>query len=107
LSCDGLPPEARIEKFHPAAGIIVCASVHKRWGVAEYSPAMVATVIHAIAVEVERLAAADLAAAQRYDEAMKSGDMSAARIAADEWMKAADALADYVAKHPDLYRATG
>ena len=68
---------------------------------------MAATVIHAIAVEVERLTAADLEAAQRYDEAMKSGDMSAARIAANEWMKAADALTDYVAKHPHLYRGTG
>jgi hypothetical protein len=68
---------------------------------------MVATVIHTIVNEVGRLTAADLAAAQRYDEAMKSGDMSAARIAADEWMKAADALTDYVTQHPNLYRGTG
>lgn len=68
---------------------------------------MVATVIHAVVNEVARLTAADLAAAQRYDEAMKNGDISAARIAVDEWMKAADALTDYLAKHPDLYRASG
>ena len=68
---------------------------------------MVATVIHAVVDEIGRLTAADLAAAQHYDEALKSGDMSAARIAADEWMKAADALTDYVAKHPHLYRGTG
>ena len=68
---------------------------------------MVATVIHTIVDEIGRLTAADLVAAQRYDEALKSGDMSAARIAADEWMKAADALTDYVAKHPHLYYGTG
>jgi hypothetical protein len=68
---------------------------------------MVATVIHAIVDEIGRLTAADLAAEQRYHAAMKSGDMSAARDAADEWMRAADALTDYVAEHPHLYRATG
>ena len=60
---------------------------------------MVATVIYTIADEAGRLAAADLAAEQRYHAAMKSGDISAAREAADEWMRAADALNDYVAEH--------
>jgi len=50
--------------------------------------------------------AADLAAETLYQEAMKSGDLSAARVAADEWMRAADALADYVAEHPHLFRAS-
>jgi hypothetical protein len=57
--------------------------------------------------EVERLRSAELAAQQRYDEAMKRSDMSAARIAADDWLKASDALTEYVAKHPDPYRGGG
>jgi hypothetical protein len=39
------------------------------------------------AEEVERLKAAELAAEQPYNEAMKRSDMSAARIAADDWLK--------------------
>jgi hypothetical protein len=68
---------------------------------------MVATVIYTIADEAGRLTAADLAAEQRYHVAMKSGDMMAAREAADEWMRAADALNDYVAEHPQPYRGSG
>ncbi|MEJ0008808.1 MAG: hypothetical protein WDM77_21205 [Steroidobacteraceae bacterium] len=68
---------------------------------------MAATVIHAVADEVRRLTAAETVAEQRYHEAMKSGDMIAARHEADEWMRAADALTDYVAEHPHLYRWTG
>ncbi len=65
---------------------------------------MIGIVIHTMIDDVERLTSADLAAEQRFQVAMKRGDMSAARDAADEWMRAADALADYVAEHPKLYR---
>jgi hypothetical protein len=54
--------------------------------------------------EVERLMAAELDAERDYHEAMKRGDTSEARRAAETWINAADALTEYVATHPDLYR---
>jgi hypothetical protein len=53
--------------------------------------------------EVERLRVAELDAERRHQEAMKRGDLSTARSAADDWTKASDALTQYVATHPDLY----
>jgi hypothetical protein len=60
-----------------------------------------------IADEVKRLRSAELAAEKRYFEATKRSELSAMRIAAENWLRAADALTDYVAKHPDLYRESG
>ncbi|MEJ0007330.1 MAG: hypothetical protein WDM77_13430 [Steroidobacteraceae bacterium] len=57
--------------------------------------------------EVERLRAAELEAERRYFQAMEFADMAAARWAADNWLTAADALADFVAKHPGIYRKSG
>jgi len=59
------------------------------------------------AAEVDRLRAAELEAEKYHREAMNRGDLQAARIAADEWIKASDALTEYVAAHPDLYRDGG
>jgi hypothetical protein len=56
------------------------------------------------AEEVGRLRDAELEAERRYDEAVKDSDISAARNAAAEWKEAADALTQYVAKHPHPYR---
>jgi hypothetical protein len=44
---------------------------------------------------------------KRHGEVLNRGDLAAARIAADDWIKACDALTEYVAAHPDLYRDTG
>jgi hypothetical protein len=60
-----------------------------------------------IAEEVERLKVAELEAEKRHEEALHRGDLVAARTAADEWRKACDALTEYVAAHPDLYRDSG
>ncbi|MEJ0009041.1 MAG: hypothetical protein WDM77_22420 [Steroidobacteraceae bacterium] len=68
---------------------------------------MVPTIVHTLTDELRRLTAADLAAEELYQEAMRSGDMSAARVAADELIRAADALADYIARHSQLHRRTG
>jgi hypothetical protein len=57
--------------------------------------------------EVDRLKAAEVEAERRHAEAMQRGDLSAARIAADDWIKASDALTEYVAAHPVLYRDGG
>jgi hypothetical protein len=43
-------------------------------------------------------------AERRYDEAVKGSDLCAAQRAAAEWKQAADALTQFVAKHPDPYR---
>jgi len=59
------------------------------------------------AEEVERLKAAELEAEKRHGEAMNRGDLPAARIAAVDWIKACDALTEYVAANPDLYRDSG
>jgi hypothetical protein len=52
--------------------------------------------------EFERLRAAELEAERRYYEAMEYSRVSAARKAADDWLRATNALAYYVAKHPNL-----
>jgi hypothetical protein len=65
------------------------------------------TSVISTAEEVERLKAAELEAEKRHGEAMHRGDLAAARIAADDWIKACDVLTEYVAAHPDLYRDTG
>jgi hypothetical protein len=57
-----------------------------------------------IADELERLKAAECEAGTRYGKAMSRGDKKAARIAADNWIKASDALTEYVAAHPELHR---
>ena len=57
--------------------------------------------------EVERLKAAELEAELRHGEAIKRGDLAAARSAAADWIRTADALTEYVAAHPDLYRDSG
>jgi hypothetical protein len=57
--------------------------------------------------EVERLESVELEAARRHGEAMERGDLSAARNAKLDWLRASDALTDYVATHPDLYRDSG
>jgi hypothetical protein len=59
------------------------------------------------AEEVARLKAAELEAEKRHEAAMHRGDFAAARIAADDWIEACDALTEYVAAHPDLYRDSG
>ena len=59
------------------------------------------------AEEVEHLKVAELEAEKRHEEAMHRGDLAAARIAAAEWIKACDALTEYVAANPDLYRDSG
>jgi hypothetical protein len=69
---------------------------------AEFLPSNTTT-----AEEVERLKAAELEAEQCHGEAMNRGDLAAARIAADDWIKASDALTAYVANHPYLYRESG
>jgi hypothetical protein len=51
----------------------------------------------AIAAENQRLRAADLAAEQRYYEAVEKSDISAMRRAADAWIKAGDAVTEYSA----------
>jgi hypothetical protein len=56
------------------------------------------------AEEVGRLRDAELAAERRYDEAVHDCDPSAARVAAAEWKDAADALSQYIAKHPYPYQ---
>jgi hypothetical protein len=57
--------------------------------------------------EVERLRAAELEAERQYGQAVREADLSAVRSAADVWRKAADALRQYVAKHPRSYRDNG
>jgi hypothetical protein len=65
------------------------------------------TSVISTAEEVEYLKAAELEAEKRHGEAVSRGDLAAARIATDEWIKACDALTEYVAAHPDLYRDSG
>jgi hypothetical protein len=57
------------------------------------------------AEEVERLKNAEFEAERRHGEAMTHGDLTGARVAADDWIRAADALTEYVAAHCDPYRA--
>ena len=59
------------------------------------------------AEEVEYLKVAELEAERRHEEAMHRGDLVAARTAAADWIKACDALTEYVAAHPDPYRESG
>jgi hypothetical protein len=47
---------------------------------------------------VERLRAAELEARRRYYEAVEQSDLSATRAAADGWIRAGDALNEYLAK---------
>ena len=68
---------------------------------------MQAKFVSTTADEVERLKTAELEAELRHAEAIKRGDLAAARSAADAWIRAANALTEYVAAHPDLYRDSG
>jgi len=56
------------------------------------------------AEEVERLKNAEFEAERRHGEAMTNGDLTGARAAANDWIKASDALTEYVAAHSDPYR---
>jgi len=57
--------------------------------------------------EVERLESVELEAERRHGEALARGDLSAARNAKFDWLRASNALTEYVAAHPDLYRDGG
>jgi hypothetical protein len=57
--------------------------------------------------EVERLEAVTLEADIRHEEAMSRGAVFSARNAEDDWIKASDALTEYLAAHPELYRDSG
>ena len=59
--------------------------------------------------EVQRLKAVELEAEQRQETATERGDLSAARNAELDWIRASDALTEYVtlAAHADLYRESG
>ncbi len=59
------------------------------------------------AEEIGRLRAVEIAAEQRYCEAVKNSNLTGARIAAAEWRTAANALTQYIAKHPRRYRDRG
>ena len=48
--------------------------------------------------EFERLRAAELEAEQRYYEAVEKSELAAKREAASVWLRAGDALNDYLAK---------
>jgi hypothetical protein len=52
----------------------------------------------AINDEVERLKAAELEAEQRYYEAVEKSELDAKRYAANAWIRAGDALNEYLAK---------
>jgi hypothetical protein len=65
------------------------------------------TTVISTAEEVEYLKAAELEAEKRHEEAMNCGDLAAVRIAAADWIRACNALTEYVAAHPDLYRDSG
>jgi hypothetical protein len=56
------------------------------------------------AEETERLRIEESVAQQRYEEAIKRSDMAAARNAADDWFKAADAFIEYVGLRPYFRR---
>jgi hypothetical protein len=56
---------------------------------------------------VARLRSAELEAERRYLDAIINADLPAARNAATNWVNAADALTEYVATHPHLYRRSG
>jgi hypothetical protein len=66
-----------------------------------------ATVNTITADEVGRLRAAEHAAERHYGEIVKDSNLSAVRNAAAEWRKAADALTQYLAKHPYPNRDSG
>jgi len=57
--------------------------------------------------EVGRLVSVELEAERRHGKAMERGDSSAARNAEVDWSRASDALAEYIAARPDLYRDGG
>ena len=48
--------------------------------------------------EAERLRAAELKAQQRYYKVVEETDVSEMRVAADAWIRAGDALSDFLAK---------
>jgi hypothetical protein len=56
----------------------------------------------AIADEIERLRAAELEAEQQYYEAVEKSELAAKKHAASVWIRAGDALNEYLAKqfHP-------
>jgi hypothetical protein len=51
--------------------------------------------------EVERLGVVELEAEQRQVKAIERGDLSAARNAKLDWIRASDALTEYIAAHAD------
>jgi hypothetical protein len=59
------------------------------------------------AEEFARLTAAEGDTQLRYIEALKHDDPSKTRLAAGEWRKAADALTEFVLKHPRPYKDDG
>jgi hypothetical protein len=63
-----------------------------------YSVSMRNEVLTTLRDEGERLKAAELAAEQRYYGAVENSDLSAMRVAADDWIRAGDALSEYLAK---------
>jgi hypothetical protein len=83
-------------------------SVHRRDadGIPQLALGVRSSIVHGGAIlntttadEVERLRAAEAEAEQRRGEAIKRGDLFAARNAARDWLKASDALSEYVAAH--------
>ncbi len=68
---------------------------------------MLRMVTTTIADEGERLSAAVLEAQRRYYEAVEEPNLSATRDAAGDWIRAGDALAEFVAMHPHRYSGSG
>jgi hypothetical protein len=56
------------------------------------------------AEECARLTAAESDTQLRYIEALKQDGPSKTRLAAEEWRKAADALTEFLLKHPRPYK---
>ena len=54
--------------------------------------------------EAERLRAAELEAQQRYYEVVEETDVSAMRAAADAWIRAGDALSEFLARPSTSHR---
>jgi hypothetical protein len=59
------------------------------------------------AEECARLTAEERDTQLRYIEALKHDDPSKTRLAAEEWRKAADALTEFLLKHPRPYQDDG
>jgi hypothetical protein len=53
-----------------------------------------------VTVRIRSFARSEHAAERHYGEVVKDSDLSAVRNAAAEWRTAADALTQYLAKHP-------